>query len=614
MKRWRVLLFIIPLLILFIALRLPKENTWTDESLIHYANLKESAKTGQIGDTLEGCNSTSKVTLAILPFFISFLGEKTAFYAIGLIFGLLTILFAFLLFRKMFGTRTALLNSGLLSVLPIFVNVSFMGAYGDWILLAFLFCGLYLIHSSITEGFKKTKAAIAGIILGSTVLFWSVIFLIIPIIFLAIEYILYQNALPEKKNKQHTRNESGLITFFGSLIAIMVISGSINGFSTFTIPSFSLSNLQQFWSYYFVFFMIAVLGIISYAKHTPKPAFVAYMTVILSSLLFGILFSHYFFLTALALPLLIAVFFEDVLEGTANKVFVGFFIFIILYLSIYYSFISWILIIPIVILIALTIYLSVTKRKTWIYTGGVLVLFLLVLFTTINAKDLNKRTISEREINAYHFVKTLPKDSCIITGPKEAGPLMAYGERKTYYHPDQITEDFSSSDDPTTSFLLGNKTASNPESNPSISTTHVYFLTSNESILLIPIESRKLLTQTGFILDIGSSSTANALVDENNISYELRTNEDGSNTAYRGEEPIRYLIENITTYTPDGIPGCLITENILVFIDEQYCATNLIRMIAGQDIQGLDKVYAKDGITVYNATKTPLKITFNLSD
>ncbi|MEK6837139.1 MAG: hypothetical protein AABX69_00680, partial [Nanoarchaeota archaeon] len=264
--KWKPLIFLIFISILAILFRMlfVSEGFFGTDAYYHHAVVKQSLEKGYLSNDndLEVCYEGVKGGhpvgyYSLHYYFAKIFGLGAAFYFIPLMLGILSIVTAFFLVKRLFNERTAYLTSFLMAVSLSFVSMSLPKTFrGDNLVYPLLILGLLLVWNSISSvpaaspalalSNRKWKiAALVGLVLGASSFLWNGYIIILLCADAALLSFMLYNYFFGKVEKWQV--VSAVIMFVLQMalvlpIAFLLMSRSLKGF-VFATEYLPLLNL-----------------------------------------------------------------------------------------------------------------------------------------------------------------------------------------------------------------------------------------------------------------------------------------------------------------------------------------------------------------------------------
>ncbi|MBU1975845.1 MAG: glycosyltransferase family 39 protein [Nanoarchaeota archaeon] len=692
---WLIIILIV-FLALFIFLRLPTPDYWGSDALFHHVVVENNARMGKfvsenpLAVCYQGIQGIHPLGYYVVPHVLwPFLGVNTAFYVTPVLFGLAILILVFLLYRRLFCKKTAVLTLLLLTISYAFLTRTFAGSYrGDTFVLPFMLASLLFgIMYLETKSFKRKAiyAAICGGISGLSATMWNGYPLVIFVVLISIAlYLLYTYVKGE--TIKHNANASAIavlsqglflviarlltpfyakgLNFFENyylyfillpflaliayiyltdktkkrakmliipailaiLLAILkwnVIKTFLSGFGSVTREGMQVSeltvSLANYWNAYWILITLAILGIFSYLKmfndKKVGARYVYYLGYMIPIAYVAFTARRFLFLSSLFMLLLVALFLRDYLNGKSQPVFKMYLYLLVLYIALYFSILSLYYMIAMIILV-LAMFLTIKWHKqAHKFIVILILLFGMTLYTVHIAESSEDFTVQPPKMAAFDWIKenTYPS-SCFITTQMNIQQVMHYTGRHAFLPSlgglsGKRYQDIMY-------YYLTNSTLTSKTENLYIMATIQDLVTFGSSVRILGYSTNasiSFLKPTTFIID--ENYTGMEFVDvENNITYQVREYTNDDNVTYLrafvidgdNEIPLSKVITEDRNYIdPEGEPGCILRSNTIAYLDDVYCNSNLIKMISGQPLPGLELVYAKYGVNIYKVTTSP---------
>ncbi|MFC1704796.1 STT3 domain-containing protein [Nanoarchaeota archaeon] len=238
------------------------------DAYYHYSVLEQDIAKGKLDNINEldlcygGHKGNHPIGFYAVPYFLSgFMGLKAAFLLTPAIVGVVSLLLAYYLLSLIFGERTAILSVFLIAVSMAHIFRSASTTYrGDNLIYPLMLLSLIFLLKSLTEKDLKIKIAYsmaAGLVSGLSAIMWNG-YMVVIVVFAAclIFYLLY--AYLKKQNIQHDLYSS---TF--ALFAQLITLKFIVNFFVFKEWGKAIDFANNYYLQYFIiplFLFLAALG------------------------------------------------------------------------------------------------------------------------------------------------------------------------------------------------------------------------------------------------------------------------------------------------------------------------------------------------------------------
>ncbi|MBW2991936.1 glycosyltransferase family 39 protein [Candidatus Woesearchaeota archaeon] len=633
------LIFITLILLLAFTIRFYNFNSEFQgfDPFVHYSVVEQALENNRlpVRNELDGCpdgiRTNHPIGFYFLPFILGrIINLKIAFALSSVISGVLTVFLVYILFRKIFNQKTALIGSLFLSVSFAHIVRSNAAYYrGENFILPFMILSLIFGLRFLTEKKKSVNCISASLFSALTVLFWPgypyalVVYMLSVLLFIIYDFF---------KNREINKNiEFTLLSFTVQFILAYLL------LLIFRIPD------HGFIRYYLPFILVPGLIFLAIVRISNK---------YLKNIKYKILLVSLLIIAALAIVLIKKELFIQLLSGfgllrpdisfykgiielqpiTIAAIF-GFFWIIplfslagLIYMlfkldskrtfllgavipSIYlltttlrFIFLASIIIIPLAAVLINAIKLD--KRITY-----AIITLLLALAAAHAVSSLNNMSpaVHEDMIKAYdYFRENTDKESCLITIPDWGGMTQYYAKRPSYI---SSTNHNFPAFSRISRFLLSNESYD-------IDIDNSYFALMPDDFrkinVIIHITGVKGLYSDTLILeqktkDNGLERNIYRTID--NKHYIAESSERGI-TVKRVEDSKETEIKNIFLEQNDRVflltdedaedNGCIYLSNyVTAYFNEKLCSTNMIKLLTKQEIDGLGYFYSLNNVRIY---------------
>ncbi len=626
-----VLILTLILLALFFRYAFWNEHKFGSDFFHHYTVVEQSLESGKLsninylGLCYDGVKSRELHPLGFyfLPYLLGkFIGVKYAFIVSPLILGLASLILGYFLLRKLLGLKVALLTFFLTAISPANISKSYPFSYrGETLIYPFLLLSLiFLYYAFINKNLIKSivLAVISGIISGITVIVWNGFLLVYIISLLSVTlYVIYSYF----KNSEIINRVKIASIFVVSQFIIGYILSNINISSRAThfmnvyypiIVGFCLSlflmlylskklkiKYNLFIAYSFAIFILLLLSfqkfkvlLSGYGAIRKLPT-----TGALLELTPPNLFQFYFYFFIIPILFLVGLFYY-IRDFDEKRAFYLGLLLPSLYLIISaarYFYVSSLPIISIAALIASKRLLLFKKKKFDLSKFIIIILCIIMLFYSFyNVPKFFSFGFSQSRINALNYLyDNSNKDSCIISAHTQGAEVEFFSKRYSYFNTigldyDRLNEAYS--------FILTNNM-------PEFNNTNMYFLFEENDLFSI-FDFVALTNLTNIDGTILYKLYENAYLNPyENVTLHFFNKSGNVSVMKIQDQNITYLKSyyngKFIFNNKDG-DGCV--HNLMgsiFYFNNAVCNANLYKMVTGQEIDGLEKIYFKDKVAIY---------------
>lgn len=639
-KKELILIIFILLLAFFIRFSNYDSEFQGYDPFVHYSVVEQALENNQmpIRNQLDGCPDgimlNHPVGFYLPPYILGkLINLKLAFALSSVLFGVLTIFLIYLVFKKVFNTRTAIIGSLFLSVCFAHISRSQAAYYrGENFMLPLMLLSLFFALKFLTEEKKLLYAILAAVFSASTALFWPgypyalLVYILSVALFIIYDFI---------KNKEINKNINFAVISFIVQFAIVKLIGKISSAPehTFTakyyllfvlIPSIiflivlKISNkylkkgIKQrivFIGIIFVLILAAVstrkdiLQQLSTGFGLLKPTTTMYKNIAelqpitLKSLFYALWFIPILSAAGLAIMLI---------KLNNKKLFLLGLVIPGIYLlttTMRFIFLGSVMIIPLVGIL----FNSLRKVNKKVLYGTIIILLVLTGAHSISQLKRIGVSVSPDMIQGFdYFRQNTNKTSCLITIPDWGGMTQYYAKRASHTSStNQNPYRFEKLND----FLFTNKSFDIDIENSFIGLMPDDF---KKTPSLISIVGVKDLSMRALILidkkreeDIGeniykSLDGITYVAEISNGGVSVRRIEDGDEVAIRTVfiESNNAVYEVVEKEAEDD--GCVYLSNyVTAYFNNKLCNTNIVKMLTQQQIEGLEHWYSHNNVRIY---------------
>jgi hypothetical protein len=640
-------LFVIILILLLAAgLRFvpyQKETFYGFDPYVHYSIVDQSLKSGELplANNLDICprgvTSNHPIGFYSLPFILGkFINLKLAFSISSVLFGVLTIFLVYLLFKQVFNKKTAIFGSLFLTVCFAHIARSHANYYrGENFMVPLLLLSLYFCLNFLTGDKKLVYALLAGVTSAATALFWpgyayalvvyaasinlyfvyqfikgakigkasnfAILSLLVQFIFVKIIGWLFQLPRSEFVSKYYL-----LYLIIPSILLITILKYSKKYLKTLTQRAILIGSFALVGAIFAVFQRTALLDLLT-GFGLISPDLLFYQAILeLQPMNWNIILVHLGIIPLFSLLGL----FVLLLRHDSKKMFLMGSIIPSIYLlttTQRFVFLASVIFIP----LAGVFFGALKFKKKTVYSS----LFIILLVTGIaslivvgvgdsHANNSVVSTSSPELIKTLkYFKENTEPGSCLVTSPDWGGMIQFYAERPSYSS--SVYQDLDRFNE-LTAFLFSDQP-------PNFATKQGY-------VGLMPGDFGKI--QSFITLSENDEFYAEHLVFVNslNVHENLYTSQNGVNYVFSNQNGFsaKRMIDGQETYIRtffvehegrvitsinEGAQdkGCIfVSESFAQYFNEPFCKTNFVKMIARQQIQGLEPWYVEDAARIYS--------------
>lgn len=629
----KIVLGVIVLLVLGMRLYAYDERSYGEDFFYHYSVVEQALEKGKLSNDndlvicYEGTKKGHPIGYYAPPYVLGkIIGIDAAFFITPIIFGVLTILLFYILVKLLFGRNVALLSALLIATSVAHITKSMPQTYrGDNLVYPFIVLSLICLYKVLGEKKEENKklrfAVAAGLVSGATMIMWNGYILAIIIYFLTIGcYLLYRFYKQRGIEKKTVQN---VIASLGAQSIMMLV--------LFLLADISLKGREFFISYY----PLMLAGMCGYLyslqrcskKKSVLPLGVYGLIVAIIALLFrdklymlyagfGSVkittnfafellrplpetFYFYYFITIIFAVLGLLKF----IRLDENKAFFLGLLVPALYLGIsafrYMFFIS----LPLMTLTSLVLNTKwIIHKKYDLMKYIKMVVIVVMLLYPFYALPKLIGFQNEGMIEGLQFIRdNTPKDACIITYPNKGAVVEFFGKRHIYGNSLGVTADREKEID---KFLLTNETQS-------FNVTNAYLFVADSDLLYIELFAEQLGVNLSDVAVALSKVAENVYAPPAKDAAFIYIDDGEEKGFYYVYEKKLYQVQKVfvngsLSIAKEGI-GCMYineqkTTTIRIYLGTKLCDTNLYKMITGQAIEGMEKIYFREGIATYKIT------------
>lgn len=564
----------------------------------------------------EGIISGHPFGYYLIPYiFAKVIGIDAAFYILPILFGIISVLISYFLLARIYSPRVGLLTAFFLSISLAHITKTYPDIYrGETITYPFLLLSLYFAYLFLTEERHRLRNAVLGGVLSATPsIFWSGYILGIFVYIMAIGAVVIFRFL---KNADLMSDAKYLIASFAAqflalffFYLIIPLHGKGRDFLFYYYPfvllciAIGYATLvwsQKVRSLYPLAILTVVAGLIVYlARSRLSVLLEGFGSIASSSNLAAELtpvtpVAMLFFFGGLYLMWLAALIWMIIKMDHRAAFILGWF------LPIYYTMTRasrflYLASIPMVAMASAFLSNSkVVKKKFDIFV------FLTAVFLAIQPVLLFATTpdyfapVNKEFINTLSFIEeNTPEDACIVAIKNKGSVIERVAQRTNYFNTLGLDEEREIG---LYIFLLYGRELN-------ITYKNMYLLSVDSDLRVIrdlaavsgipnPDVSYELKMANPFLFY--SPEVYTAFETDNTTVYQIFNKE---------YQPLRYsyFIEENLTYNPGG-KGCFYSNgyhNLFFYLGDNLCDTVFYKVLTGQEIQGMEKVYFKDGYAIY---------------
>lgn len=608
------------------------EEKYGSDFFFHYTIVEQSLEKGRLearndlAYCYEGVIAGHPIGYYAIPYYIGkAIGLNWAFIVVPVLFGMLGLLMTYGFLRELFNKRIALLTVFFGAVSLAHASKSYMFSYrGDNIVYPLLIGSLWLLYKAFKEnkGKKKMGYAISsGAISGLTSLFWNGYPFVFVVYFLAIlGYVGYKYVVKEEI-KQECRSAG-----------IGIIAQAITFYMIFWIVEFHAKGLLFGRDYYPLGLGLMLISLyvvyLARKKKSQSPLIIYSIVLITGALLlqnkiklllagFGSIRADYGVITTSL----------ELYRTSFNQYYTGFFIlgvtsiiglyyffrkfskekalFLGLLLpSIYlmYSAVRYVYIAAIPVIVLTAFFLDNKKKigkKFDLFTfltGAMIIAMTFWMFYTVETYLGSGPSAELKE--AYAFVKEeLPEDACIIALQQKGGMTEFLAKKHYYFNSLGFDEERSRE---VYTFLLTN-------AKPEFQVKEPYILLEYNDILHINVMNLFLKrTDVEAEPNIGLLYNRTYAAPQKGYVFHIQESDDHIKIIKVKDgvfTELRWVYKDGKLYDNKKSEGCMfIRGEGYVYFNDLLCNSNMVKMLTEQEIQGLEKVYAKDGVMIYRVS------------
>ena len=606
------------------------EEKYGTDFFFHYTVVEQSLEKGRLearnnlAYCYEGVTAGHPIGYYAIPYYVGKItGVDIAFTIVPVLFGMIGLLLIYGFLRELFNRRIALLTVFFGAISLAHASKSYMFSYrGDNIIYPLLIGSLWLLYKAFKETEKKKKTTYAissGVISGLSSLFWNGYPFVFGVFFLSIlGYIGYKYIKKEGINEDCKS------------ASIAVIAQAITFFIIFMAIEFHAKGLAFGKGYYplGVGFMLGLLYVLNFARkkktHLPFGLYSAALILItfflrdkVVTLLsgFGSIKADYGVITTslelyrtslnqyytaffiLGLTSIIGIYYYAKKFNKEKALFLG-----LLLPSLYlmYSAVRYVYIAAIPIIVLTGFFLDNKKKigkkfDIFIFLTGVLVIAMTfwMLYTLPTYLGGSGATPELRE--AYAFIKEETQaDACVIA-LQSKGAMTEFFAKKYYYF-NSLGFDEERSREVYT-FLLTDEKQNFQVKEP-------YILIENNDLLFVNIMNL-FLKRTDIEAEPNIGLLYNKTYAAPQKEYVFHIQEEGNKIKIIKVKDgifkeLRWVYKDGVMYNNKNGDGCMfIAGEGYVYLNDKLCDANMIKMLTQQKIDGLEKVYAKNGVVIY---------------
>tara|TARA_Y100000310_G_C20673057_1_gene811348 strand:+ start:200 stop:2107 length:1908 start_codon:yes stop_codon:yes gene_type:complete len=602
------------------------EGKYGADFFYHYSVVEQSLEKGfldarnDLTTCYEGGRTNHPIGYYAIPYFFAQIGGlDLAFFTIPLLLGLLSLLASYFFLRVLFGKKIALFTFFFAAISLAHVSKSYPFSYrGDNIIYFFLMLSLVCLYKGLTakkDKERKKFAVFAGVLSSLSIIFWNGYPLVFILYFAClIFYMLFQYS--KKKDLTHE-----VCTAYWSLIAQAIIFYVL--FFSFTFYGKGLVFGREYYPLLLLFTgcLFWILRLSQKRKsHVPLIIY-ALLTIIVALFMldklytiavgFGSIHSvsnivfemqspswHEFYLlfSFLTITSLIGIYYF-IKNFTKEKAFFLGILIPTLYLMFSATRFMYIAAIP---FIALTGFFLCNKKiirkkfDIFKFISILLCIFMVGWMFFVFPPFFADKT-PQNIVESHEFLReNSPEDACVVSFPDKGAVTEFFAKR--YYFTTALGSNPERTKEMYKFFLSDNKASFEAE--------NTFILVVNTDLLVIDGMARVIDVEEMEFDDNVVKLYENTLIAPNSkLTFHVKESNNFTKVlkVENGEiSELQQFFRDGKLFDNKGGKGCIYSvENAYLYFGEELCQSNIYKMITLQEIDGLERVYAKDNIVIY---------------
>jgi asparagine N-glycosylation enzyme membrane subunit Stt3 len=624
-KRKEILIIAVILIIAFIIRFLTySSNDFAGyDPYVHYSVVEQAIENNElpIRNHLDGCPNGVKINhpigFYILPMILGYLiNLKVAFALTSVLAGVASLFLVYLIFKKVFNIKIALIGILFLAVCFAHISRSHASFYrGENIMLPFLLLSLYFGLKFLTEKKKWLFASLAALFSALTVFIWPGYAYALIVYIASVTLFVFYEFLKKKKLNVYPAMASIALQYVLVRIFALLSNAPEHVFSAKYLILIAAASLA------FLFFMkiFAKKSIKQKLIFIAAVAALCLIVLLVGKGLFAQLLSGFelikptnaFYknlqeLQPITLGIIIYFFWIIPVFSAAGFIFMLYkldnkkmFLLGAVIPSIYlltttirFTFLSSVMIIP---LIGVLIGFKKAKKAIYIAAG---ILFVLTAVHGISSTVAIPSPAHEDMVAAYdYFSENTNKSSCIVAIPDWGGMTQYYAKRPSFISStNQNIDQFLKLNE----FFFTNKSLGIEIENSYIGLMPDDFKKIEGLIEIVGIEG---LFAEKLIL-IGKKENENEYISSSSRKYtaksttDITVTRDGKSIQTVFLETDTQIFRIINNDAEDD--GCVYLSNyVSIYFNNKLCSTNMVKMLTMQEIPGLELWHATNNVRIY---------------